>query len=84
MMDKTKRRVAVVGGARTPFAKAGTALKGHSALDLATHSVNGALKKLDLDPGTVDDLAYGTVIVDPGIAAPLPKLPTRYAARAFR
>ena len=35
----------MVGGARTPFAKAGTALKDFSALDAATHSVNGALEK---------------------------------------
>jgi acetyl-CoA acetyltransferase family protein len=57
--------VAIVGGARTPFAKAGTDLQGFSALELATHSVDGALQKLDLDPGVVDKLAYGTVIVDP-------------------
>ncbi len=67
MNSKTKNRVAVVGGARTPFAKAGTALKDFSALELATHSVNGALEKLALDPNTVDQLVYGTVIVDPAI-----------------
>lgn len=67
MTDKTNRRVAMVGGARTPFAKVGTALKNYSALDLATHSVNGVLTKLDLDSGAVDELAYGTVIVDPAI-----------------
>ena len=67
MSNQTKRRVAVVGGARTPFAKAGTALKDVSALELATHTVNGALEKVDLDPTTVDQLVYGTVIVDPAI-----------------
>ena len=67
MNHKTKNRVAVVGGARTPFAKAGSALKDVPALDLATHSVNGALAKLDLDPNVVDQLVYGTVIVDPAI-----------------
>lgn len=67
MNRETRNRVAIVGGARTPFAKAGTALKHFSALDLATHSVNGALEKLDLDPGAVDQLVYGTVIVDPSI-----------------
>ncbi|MEE9159726.1 MAG: acetyl-CoA C-acyltransferase [Gammaproteobacteria bacterium] len=67
MSNETKRRVAVVGGARTPFAKAGTALKDFSALELATHSVNGALQTLALDPATVDQLVYGTVIVDPAI-----------------
>ncbi len=67
MSNETKRRVAVVGGARTPFAKAGTALQDVSALELATHTVNGALEKVDLDPTTVDQLVYGTVIVDPAI-----------------
>ena len=67
MSHKTKNRVAVIGGARTPFAKAGSALKDVPALDLATHSVNGALARLDLDPNVVDQLVYGTVIVDPAI-----------------
>lgn len=67
MSNETKRRVAVVGGARTPFAKAGTALKDYSALELATHSVNGALEKLDLDPAAVEQLVYGAVIVDPAV-----------------
>ena len=57
-------RVAVVGGARTPFAKAGTYLKDHTALELGTHSVDGALSKLDLDPDAVDQLAYGILTVD--------------------
>ncbi len=67
MSNEKKRRVAVVGGARTPFAKAGTALKDFSALELAVHSVNGVLEKLALDPTTVDQLVYGTVIVDSAI-----------------
>ncbi len=66
-MIDTGRRVAIVGGARTPFAKMGTELRDYSALDLATHSVNGALRKLDLDPDVVDKLAYGTVVVNPAI-----------------
>jgi len=67
MIHAQQNRVAVVGGARTPFAKAGTALKEYTSLELATHSVNGVLEKLDLDPHTVDQLAYGVVIVDPTI-----------------
>ena len=57
-------RVAVVGGARTPFAKAGTHLKQRTALELATHSVDGVLEKLDLDPSLVDQLTYGIVTLD--------------------
>ena len=52
MSGKNKRRVAVGGGARTPFAKAGAQLRRHSALDLATHAVNGALDIADLDRET--------------------------------
>ena len=57
-------RVAVIGGARTPFAKAGTYLKDRTALELGTHAVDGALTKLDLDPEVVDQLVYGIVTVD--------------------
>jgi acetyl-CoA acetyltransferase family protein len=57
-------RVAVVGGARTPFAKTGTHLKDHTAFDLGTHAVDGALTKLDLDPDVVDQLVYGIVTLD--------------------
>lgn len=60
----TTERVAIVGGARTPFAKAGTHLSSHTALELGTHSVDGALAKLDLDPTLVDQLAYGIVTLD--------------------
>jgi len=60
----TTERVAVVGGARTPFAKAGTHLKEHTALDLGAHAVDGALAKLDLDPGHVDQLTFGIVTLD--------------------
>ena len=63
-MSSTTERVAVVGGARTPFAKAGTYLKDRTALELGTHSVDGALAKLDLDPELVDQLVYGIVTLD--------------------
>ncbi len=62
-MSNTER-VAVVGGARTPFAKAGTHLKEKTALELGAHSVDGVLSKLDLDPAVVDQLVYGIVTVD--------------------
>ena len=67
MTQKDVRRVAIVGGARTPFAKAGAQLKDYSALELATHAVNGALEKSSVDPIFVDELAFGAVIVDPAI-----------------
>ena len=66
-MPYIRNRVAVVGGARTPFAKAGTSLKSHSALGLGAHSVDGVLEKYALDPALVEDLVYGIVVVDPSI-----------------
>ena len=67
MSRESKNRVAVIGGSRTPFAKAGTALKDFSALELATHSVQGTLDSLKLDPTSIDQLVFGTVIVDPTV-----------------
>ncbi len=60
-------RVAVVGGARTPFVKAGTVFRNYSALDLSIHSVDGLLEKQELDPESVDELVYGITVLDPRI-----------------
>jgi acetyl-CoA acetyltransferase family protein len=60
----SSERVAIVGGARTPFAKAGTHLKDKTALELGAHAVDGVLSKLDLDPEIVDQLVFGIVTVD--------------------
>ncbi|MDH3540556.1 MAG: acetyl-CoA C-acyltransferase, partial [Acidimicrobiia bacterium] len=57
-------RVAVVAGSRTPFAKAGAHLRKHRALDLGVHAVDGLLDKADIDPGIVDTLVFGIVVVD--------------------
>jgi acetyl-CoA acetyltransferase family protein len=60
-------RVAIISGARTPFAKAGTSLRRRSALDLAAHAVNGVLEMSGLEPGLVDELQFGIVVVTPRI-----------------
>jgi acetyl-CoA acetyltransferase family protein len=68
MINQEKgRRVAIVGGIRTPFAKAGTAFKQQAALDLALHCIDGLLERQDVDPACVDELAYGIVAVNPRI-----------------
>ena len=64
MTEITSTRVAVVGGARTPFVKAATHFKHYSALDLAVHAVDGLLVKHQIDPESVDELVYGIVVVD--------------------
>ena len=64
MNQHASARVAVIGGARTPFVRAGTVFRKYSALDLAVHSVNGLLEKLRLDPHVIDELVYGIVVLD--------------------
>jgi acetyl-CoA acetyltransferase family protein len=64
-MPDSLPRVAIVAGARTPFAKAGTKLRERSALELARHAVNGLLDRHQLDPSTIDEMVYGIVVVDP-------------------
>ncbi|MFQ5554696.1 MAG: acetyl-CoA C-acyltransferase [Acidimicrobiia bacterium] len=66
-MTDSQTRIAVLGGARTPFAKAGTALAEHKALDLAVHSVDGLVAKQGIEPGIVDELVYGIVTLDPRV-----------------
>ena len=75
------RRVAIVAGVRTPFAKAGTALKSISAIDLGKLCVAELLQRTNLDGKEVEALVFGTVI--PSVVAPniarevslLPQLP---------
>ncbi|HXY31246.1 MAG TPA: acetyl-CoA C-acyltransferase FadI [Gemmatimonadaceae bacterium] len=62
------RRVAVVAGLRTPFAKAGTAFKGLSAQDLGRGVVAELVERINLDGKEVDTLVFGTVV--PSVLAP--------------
>ena len=62
------RRIAIIDGVRTPFAKAGTTLRGLSAIELGKLSVSELIHRSDLDPATLDLLAFGTVI--PSVLAP--------------
>src|SRR5438046_3161686 len=62
------RRVAIVAGVRTPFAKAGTALKGFTAIELGKLAVAELLQRSNLDGKNVDAVVYGTVV--PSVVAP--------------
>ncbi len=72
------RRVAIVAGVRTPFAKAGTAFRSISAIDLGKLCVAELLQRTNLDGKEVQALVFGTVIpsvISPNIAREVSLLP---------
>ena len=58
-------RVAVVAGCRTPFCRAGTALKDMSAVDLARLAVVELVHRANLDGDVVDEMYFGQVVASP-------------------
>ena len=56
------RRVAIVEGVRTPFAKSGTAFKNMTSVDMGIVAVRELLARADLRPEEIDELVYGTVV----------------------
>ena len=62
------RRAAIVAGVRTPFAKAGTALKSFTAIELGKLAVAELIQRANLDGRSVDAIVYGTVV--PSVIAP--------------
>lgn len=60
------RRVAIVGGLRTPFVKAGTDYRDLSTLELGAAVTNELLNRSNLEPGQVDQVIAGAVIADVG------------------
>jgi acetyl-CoA acyltransferase len=62
MLGGNGRRVAVVAGCRTPFCKAGTALKDARAVDLARHAARELIERTNLDGADVDEVIFGQVV----------------------
>jgi acetyl-CoA acyltransferase len=62
------RRVAIVSGLRTPFAKQGTAYRNLSALDLGKVVVAELLQRTGIEPSEVNQVVYGQVI--PSLSVP--------------
>lgn len=56
------RRVAIIGGLRTPFVKANTVFNDLSALDLGRIVVQELVQRYDLDPNVIDELVFGQVV----------------------
>ncbi len=82
------RRVAIVDGLRTPFAKSGTVLRDQSTLDLASAVVAELLARAGLDGSQVDRVVYGSVVQDVGapniareivLAGPFPQTVDAYS-----
>jgi acetyl-CoA acyltransferase len=62
------RRVAIVAGVRTPFAKSGSTLKSISAIDLGKLAVAELLQRTNIDGKEVQAVVFGTVV--PNVQAP--------------
>jgi len=72
------RRVAIVAGVRTPFAKAGTLYRSLSAIELGKLCVAELIQRTSLDGKEVQALVFGTVVpsvVSPNIAREVSLLP---------
>lgn len=61
MLENT-RRVAVIGGVRTPFARANTVYDDLSNLDLLTGTLNGLADKYNLQGEHIDEVVGGAVV----------------------
>jgi len=61
-------RVAILAGCRTPFAKAGTAYRDLTAVDLAKACVRELVERTEVDPAWVQTVVMGQVI--PSVRAP--------------
>ena len=62
------RRVAIVAGIRTPFARSGTTLRSLSAIALGKHCVTELIQRSEVDPTLIEAIVYGTVV--PSVLAP--------------
>ncbi|MFO0599235.1 MAG: acetyl-CoA C-acyltransferase FadI [Myxococcaceae bacterium] len=61
-MAQSSRRVAIIGGLRTPFVKANTVFNDLTALDLGRIVVQELVQRYDLDPNELDELVFGQVV----------------------
>ncbi len=61
-MNSNGRRVAIIEGCRTPFARSGTAFRNLSAVELGKVAVRELIARAELDPKEIDHVVYGTVV----------------------
>ena len=76
--SRTGRRVAIVAGARTPFAKSGTIFRDVSAASLARHAARELLYRSELDGRELDEVVFSQVVpsvLTPNVAREVSLLP---------
>ena len=61
-MQQTMRKVAVIGGVRTPFCRGNTDYDDQTNLDLMTAALNGLVEKYKLQGEHIDEVVGGAVI----------------------
>ena len=74
----TSRRVAIVAGVRTPFAKSGTAFRDVPAVELARYAAKELLYRTEIDGREIDQVIVGQVIASvltPNVAREVSLLP---------
>jgi acetyl-CoA acyltransferase len=75
---RTGRRVALVAGARTPFAKSGTVFRDVNAVALARHVARELLFRSELDGRELDEVVFSQVVpsvLTPNVAREVSLLP---------
>lgn len=82
------RKVAVIGGIRTPFVKAGQLFRNFTSLDLGIHAVDSLISQLQKDnglsPDEIEEIVYGTVLLDPRNSNAAREVGLRSRHRALR
>lgn len=82
------RRVAVIAGCRTPFARSGTLFRDLTSIELGTFAVRELLQRAELPAAEIDEIIYGTVISSPlapnisrevGLSAGIPPTAAAYS-----
>ena len=61
-MNNNGRRVAIIDGCRTPFARSGTDFKDVTSTELGKTAVRELIARTELDVEQVDHVIYGTVV----------------------
>ena len=56
------RRVAIIDGCRTPFARSNSVFADMTAIDLGTVAVRELLNRAEVEGGGIDEVVYGTVV----------------------